>query len=827
MLPGKSAEGWLDSKKLMFGSTNAAPAAASFRGTLLLFWMECSQDGKPGLFSATTANIGEQGEIISWTKSEHLKSKGDNQELMASSHAHTCIFKGRLYLFFKGEDTHIKFTSSSSEDNKNWLPPEALIDYRYGILTDADAPTTVPISLVRGEKLNLFFGSDDKVYTIYSKDLGILNEVKSWSDTTVSKDEGVFLIDLKVLASVILNDDDDDKDLFGKLFDFLLLVKNMQADEIREAKLTMDNAISKVNSIEGNYINLENVADGFNEASSSLGLIAVVLGWVATFSSFVPGGQPLALAAVTAAASASLAGAVATGVVSVATGTITEETQGKNLKENLSKVFEDAENEVTLKKALKAHESMDVLVHIIDKYRMHQTVFPAETFFVILCEAMDGAVKTPSPEAEAKQRFKDALQDFSNISDDPRVFELLTKLLPKFDEDIINAFDRNNTDHFHLDPEAKNIVAAAKTVLKVGLWIRLACIQRALIQRGFKGVKVMPAPAAINDVALKLFPKNVWAKVAQVDNLADVPQYVKRGALIVPAEGAESASKSIASGIFTQKYGIAAVQFIGVILDLWTIISTSIALKDRSVEHEKFRKYMLDVHYSFSDAIDEVQHFQRVYFPRDGDAIQAELDGLRQSQVKQARNYLEANIPEKGQMGMYIVNKSKYSFDVRIYPTWHGRWESGDDNDEILGWRDINKDVEKKQQTESDKSRLQILAESKTKMVKTVLGTSDWPAAGFSGMLLLYDDESKIQIPIWFYYNHTKPWEVMGAFANIRGFYKDFETTDAMWNHMKYEANEGNQFHSRGEAGGVIKNGVVRITFSEPSGKCDVTIEDG
>lgn len=108
----------------------------------------------------------------------------------------------------------------------------------------------------------------------------------------------------------------------------------------------------------------------------------------------------------------------------------------------------------------------------------------------------------------------------------------------------------------------------------------------------------------------------------------------------------------------------------------------------------------------------------------------------------------------------------------------------------------------------------------------------DYNGKGFSGMFKLEaEGESNIQIPIWFYYGTTTPWEVMAAFANIKSFYN--MNGNDMYYHMKDEAADANKVHIWRSGGGdteggakVIKNNLLKISFSDPDRITNLTIED-
>ena len=467
------------------------------------------------------------------------------------------------------------------------------------------------------------------------------------------------------------------------------------------------------------------------------------------------------------------------------------------LEEKLENMEKDEDAKLQHNMAFEAANSFSVLSDIRDAYEKKE----GTQIDVYQClAALAGQFNQANSN---KEDFKKALQECCEIAIDKELVPLI-KGLTETDLKMIMGLDKHILDDdIKLYEMYKHLAKLPYTILKAK--------------------EIIPKVAK----TIRMIPNFLCESFRRLRGYNPVQRIVNGGVEMADLGGGQIA-RSVENTIPRQSIGRfskAKLAKISVGFNVVSIVLSSLALIYRHAQETNQAKSLQEASDNFSEGMDEMKLFQEIYFPLNGDVIRAAIDEHRLSTL--AGNHKAFNDAGDGfQMGLIVDNRSKYTFEVQSFVPFLGAWyftPSGT----LVGSDEVASDFQK----EGGGGGVSDLIKKKRYIMNACV--SGWSrGSGFEGLFILRAKGwNKIQIPIWFFYGWNKPWQVTGAYANIPDFYGDDK--DKIKNHIQNIAHAKNKVKiwrwSTGDVEGgsqVIENDYLRISFSVPDKRIDVTIED-
>lgn len=595
------------------------------------------------------------------------------------------------------------------------------------------------------------------------------------SDTTI--DNAQFFIDFGKFVDIIL----DDPKLFQRTYHLLELVQGVDYDNVAIAKAINAEAIKKIKEELAKSKPTADASDGANIGACICGIFCSLL-------LFVPGGQLVAISGI-----AATVGGVGATVASLGLAA-TEFGMDVDVQIKLKEIEKNETTMLAHNLAYECASSIGVLADIDELYQKQSPLLSSNQCFMAVAIEFDEA----KGQVEA---FKKGLKVYQNISRDKASIDFFKRFTK---DDLLKMTTK---DGLLADPVA--IAELVKASLKVPLTIQKVVSGVGKVFGVMKGC-YNRRPGRIVDIA-----GDAEFGVEDME-LINVTQNMSR-------TGVTEAGKVIGGASKFSKCFAA----LGGILDVVGGILSIIAICKRKENAEEMQKKLQEALDNFSDSMDEIKIFQETFFPRPGDALRVIIDSYRLDTLKanqKAFNSADSSLS----MGLVIDNRSKYTFDVYAVVPFYGSWYYVPGGS-LVGSKQMSEEISDRFKKEGSGDVLAFMKKKDYHMNRCIGGASHWWGVTgfcFSGMFVLRArGEREIQIPIWFYYSTSKPWEVMGAYADIPGFYGS--DGNKIYQHMKNEAHATNKVHSWGGNGvHTIENALLRISFSDPSKRIDVTIED-
>mmetsp|Transcript_22957 Transcript_22957/g.56563 ORF Transcript_22957/g.56563 Transcript_22957/m.56563 type:complete len:649 (+) Transcript_22957:159-2105(+) len=639
-------------------------------------------------------------------------------------------------------------------------------------------------------------------------------------------DESQWLKDFCNFVDVII-DSDKDENFLKRTFDFLSCAKNVTDRNVQEAKDANDAFTLEIKKTVADAKHDGDASDGVAIAGAACGIFAAIL-W------FVPGGQTAA-ALLTAASMASTPASIGAGTAEMCKDNTFEETIKKDqLKE---------ENKLAHNEAFNAMKSIGVLTEIDEKYKKNTEDFKydAQDFYMALAATFLDAQEHTKDKMEAFNLFKSTLKQFSykemlKEEGDIAYWEL-TDEEKRFYAEIVSALKDEDEDIWDDEVKlAKAIKSSIKLAPKFGQLAKLVPKGIQWVAKGtflaYKGLILTYTIVKVGFTASRLLvikdPRMVvpleegvemvrlaWNMEKATKGTTDC---VRFGDFMKAQWGALKSGEMLKSWKSMSSLG-KGCEIGGAVLDVAAIVISGFSLAARAEEDKETWKKIQDAQDAFQNSIELTKLFQEVYFPRPGDEVNRVIDSHRQENLGNQRNaFDDGNCP----MGFVIENKSRYSFNLSPLEVWDGGWYYSPET-KLTGTGEIKK----------------LFEDDKEKNFETFVNEKNFTqcccvgGSGFDGMFILKaEGENPIQIPVWFYYGSTKPWEMMAAYANMKGFYVD-KDPKSIYYHMRDEAAKDNKVHiwrwATGDTEGSskeINNYYLKISFSNPDRRINMTIED-